>query len=90
MAENIVRNNSPIPVTKFNQMKWAFIKVNFKVSQLQTWQKPQAKYNTTFERKRGFSPGPTIKHCTDYVKIISGRSLKNASSFPSYLNFFPC
>jgi len=32
VADNIERNNSPISVTKLYQMKWAFIKVNFKVS----------------------------------------------------------
>ena len=75
VADNIERNNSSISVKKFNQMNWAFIKVNFKVSQLQTWQKTQAEYNPMFERKRGFSPGPTIKQSTDYAKIINGRNL---------------
>jgi len=55
VVDNTERNSSSISLTKFYQMKWAFSKVNFKVSQLQTWQKAQAKYNTMFERKRGFS-----------------------------------
>jgi hypothetical protein len=84
VADNIERNNSNISFTTCNQMKWAFVKVNFKVSQLHTWQKPQAKYNTVEENVVS-STGPTIKHCADCAKIINGRNLKNGSSFLFYI-----